>query len=67
MPEKIYIALAVFQGVIDEVKGYRTPTSADRFVNKFEREQGISSEEERKHQRDFEDTYATWYECGLED
>lgn len=67
MPDKIYVALSVFQGVIDDVKAYRTKTSADRFVARFERNQGTKTEDDRKHQRELNDTYATWYECELEE
>ena len=67
MPAKIYVALSVFQSVIDEVKAYRSKASSERFINTFERSQEIENERECKHQREYEDTYATWYECELKD
>lgn len=67
MAAEVYVALSVFRGIIDEVKAYRSKAGAERFINAFERNQGIENEEERRHQREHEDTYATWYECGLED
>lgn len=64
--EKAYVGLSVYQGVVDEVKVFFSQTSADRFVRTFEREQGIKGARERKHQREYKDTYATWYECEME-
>lgn len=67
MQDKTYIALSVFQGVIDEVKAYRSQKSADKLLSSFEREQGIRDDQTRKYQREFNDTYATWYERALEE
>lgn len=67
MRSRVYVALSVFQGVVDEVKAYRSKTGADTFVSSFERCQEIGTEQERKYQREHEDTYATWYECELEE
>lgn len=67
MPDKVYVALSVFKGVIDEVKAYRSQKGADKFLSLFEREQGIRDDQTRKYKREYEDTYATWYECELED
>ena len=61
------MALSVFQGVVDEVKTYRTQTSADRFVSRFEKDQGIKNEHERQLHREYKDTYAAWYECDVEE
>lgn len=66
MTRKVYATLSVFQGVIDEVKAYRTKASADRFVARFEKDQGIRDAKKRKYQREYNDTYASWYECELE-
>lgn len=67
MAAKIYVAFSVFQGVIDDVRAYRSNAGAERFVTRFEKSQDIKSEQERKHQREYKDTYATWYQCELEE
>lgn len=63
---KVYVALGVFQGVIDQVNAYRTQAAADRFIRKYEGSLDIRTEAQRKQRREHDDSYATWYECELE-